>query len=85
MVSMVKSLFHCARHGSLVASTWKLSAQVSRRLNTKYLSVLSVYTGQVDLGCELDLGRLIGVIRAAMDGDAVDAVLVDALICLISV
>jgi hypothetical protein len=64
----------CCQHRPLGSSTLR-----------KYLSVLSVYTGQVDLGCELDLGRLIGVIRAAMDGDAVDAVLVDALICLISV
>lgn len=44
-----------------------------------YASVLRIHAREVDLGCKLDLGRLVGVVRAAMNRNAVDAVLVDAL------
>ena len=44
-----------------------------------YLSILRIHTRQIDLGRELDLGRLIGIVRAAVDRNAVDAVLMDAL------
>jgi hypothetical protein len=44
-----------------------------------YLSVLLVDTRQVHLGGKGDLGRKIGVVGAAMDLDAVNAILVDAL------
>lgn len=46
---------------------------------SSYLSILRVDAGQVDLGCELDLRRCVGVVWAAMDRYAVDAVLVDTL------
>jgi hypothetical protein len=44
-----------------------------------HLSILWVDARQVDLRCELDLGRRIRVVWAAMDRDAVDAVLVNTL------
>lgn len=44
-----------------------------------YLSILGVDTRQVDLRRELDLGRRIRVVRAAMNRNAVDAVLVNTL------
>jgi hypothetical protein len=44
-----------------------------------YISVLRVHARQVDLRCELDLGRRVGVVWAAVDRYAVDAVLVDTL------
>jgi hypothetical protein len=45
-----------------------------------HLSVLRIHTRQIDLGIERDLGRYIGVVGAAVNLDAVDAVLVDALV-----
>lgn len=80
IVSIVNSLFHCARHGSFVASTLTMlvKAFLYTTKNT-YLAILWVDARQVDLRCELDLGRRIGVVWAAMDRDAVDAVLVNTL------
>lgn len=46
---------------------------------SSYLSVLPVHARQVDLGCELDLWRVIRVVWAAMKRNAVDAVLMNAL------
>lgn len=51
---------------------WKDSAAL-------YLAILRVHAGNVDFGFKRDLGRNVGVVRAAMDLDAVDAILVDAL------
>jgi hypothetical protein len=44
-----------------------------------YFSILCVYAGEVDLGCEGYLGRHIRVTWPAVNLDAVDAVLVYAL------
>jgi hypothetical protein len=45
-----------------------------------YLSVLRIYARQIDLGLECDLGRYIRVVGAAVNLDAVDTILVDALV-----
>jgi hypothetical protein len=50
-------------------------------IRSLYLSVLRVDAGQIDLGCELDLGRCVGVVWAAVERYAVDTVLVDTLPC----
>lgn len=44
-----------------------------------YFSVVWIDAGQVNLGCELDLGWLIGVVWAAVDRDTINPVLVYAL------
>lgn len=45
-----------------------------------YLAILRIYAWEVDLGRERYLGRQVGVVWAAVDGHAVDAVLVDTLL-----
>lgn len=45
-----------------------------------YLSGPLVDAREVDLGCEGDLGGYVGVVGAAVNLEAVDAVLVDALV-----
>lgn len=58
-----------------------LSASIATHPPTivAYLSILRVHTRKVDLGCEGYLGGDVGVAGAAVDLDAVDAVLVHAL------
>jgi hypothetical protein len=48
-------------------------------VRSSYLSILRIHTWQIDLGCKGYLGRYIGVVWAAVDLHAVDAVLMDAL------
>jgi hypothetical protein len=43
------------------------------------LSVLLVHAGKVDLGNEMDTGRLVGVVGAAVDLETVDTVLMRTL------
>lgn len=77
-------------HGELalpLSQTWQLcrvdlalsACAVDAAAAQLYLSVLRVDAGQVDLGRELNLRRRVGVVWAAVDRDAVDAVLVDTL------
>jgi hypothetical protein len=49
-----------------------------------YLAVLWVHAGQIDLGCEGDLRRYVGVAWAAVDLDTINAVLVNALQSLVN-
>lgn len=58
-----------------------LSASIARHPPTivAYLSILRVHARKVDLGCERYLGRDVGVAGAAVNLNAVDAVLVHAL------
>jgi hypothetical protein len=80
MVSIVKSRFHWARHGSLVLSTCACQPMLTYPLpGATYLAILRVHTRQVDLGCEGYLRGDVGVAWPAVDLDAVDAVLVDTL------
>jgi hypothetical protein len=48
-------------------------------VHSTYLAISLVYTRQIDLGGEGDLGRHVGVLRATVDLDTVDAILVDTL------
>jgi hypothetical protein len=80
MVSIVKSRFHWARHGSLVLSTCVCQPILTYPLpRATYLAILRVHTRQVDLGCKGYLRGDVGVAWPAVDLDAVDAVLVDTL------
>lgn len=56
-----------------------VSSYFTAACGSLYLSILRIHARQVNFGCELDLRRLIRVVRTAMDRNTVDAVLVDAL------
>jgi hypothetical protein len=80
IVSIVKSLFHWAKHGSLVLSTCACQQMLPCPFpRGTYLAILRIHTWQIDLGCKGYLGRYVGVAWPAVDLDAVDAVLVDTL------
>lgn len=51
----------------------------SRCSRSSYLAIACVDAGEVDFADECDIGRGVGVLRAAVDLERVYAVLVDAL------
>ena len=51
----------------------------SRSSRSSYLAIACVDAGKVDFANEGNIGRGVGVLRAAVDTERVDAVLVDAL------
>lgn len=84
IVSIVFSRFHWKRHGNLAGSTCGLLQHwffhATAIVNT-YLACPLVYTWKVDFGNELQGWRSIRVIRSAVNVQAVDTVLVCALLC----
>ena len=90
-VSMVKSRFQFAMLGSLERSTCSTRVNVSTNHRVglcvgacgcsglPYLAIASVDAGEVDFADEGDVGRRVRVLRAAVNLERVDAVLVDAL------
>jgi hypothetical protein len=79
-VSIVYSLFHWARQGSLVGSTWHAISWAHATISSyAYLAIPLIDTRQVDLRSEGYLGWLFRVFVTTEDLETVDAVLVDAL------
>lgn len=86
IVSIVNSRFHWTRHGSLAGSTCRERQNIPCFVEyvLSYFACLVVYTWQIDLGDEGDIGRDVGIFVAAMNLEAVDSVLVYALVMILA-
>lgn len=78
---MVNSRFHCIKQGSFVGSTLQLllAKSLPQYALYIYLSIPLINTRQVDLRCEGYFRGNVWIVRAAVDLEAVDAILVNAL------
>jgi hypothetical protein len=80
IVSIVNSLFHWTKQGSLLLSTLGLLVEeYNPPVERNHLSIVPIDAREVDLGCKFYLRRYVGVVWTAMDFQSVYAILVDTL------